>query len=69
MTTAYARELDAFKDSDLFSDCSSSGILKNREQQRYLQNRLISAFEAGWNARANYPSAGTAREAESGGKP
>lgn len=52
MSTPYKNALDAFMDSDLWFDCRQPDTLGSDQKTRtkMLQNRLISAFEIGWNA-------------------
>jgi hypothetical protein len=55
MVTDYAREVDAFKDSDEWLVSANPRTLgAPPTQQQYLENRLLQAFQAGWNARAKY---------------
>lgn len=58
MATDYANEVDGFRDSDewlVSSDPTTLGA--GAHQRQYLENRLLRAFQAGWNARALYDSA------------
>lgn len=52
MSTPYKNALDAFMDSDLWFDCREPGTLGHdpKVQRTLLQNRLVEAFERGWNA-------------------
>lgn len=53
MSTIYGKALQAFQTSPEFKQWADPGTLgRNPETQRALiQNRLIEAFESGWNAR------------------
>lgn len=52
MSTPYRDAVDAFKDSDAWLDCTNPGLSNDPAITKWLlENRCLSAFEAGWNAR------------------
>lgn len=52
MSTPYAEAVQTFRDSSEFKSCSDPRTIGAEGKQRqYLENRLLRAFAAGWNAR------------------
>jgi hypothetical protein len=51
MSTPYKNALEAFRDSDEWRSCTEpSTIGATSKQRQYLENRLLRAFEKGWDA-------------------